>query len=114
MPGRAKPDEEKRRIFVEIQDKWMDKAVDVYKKEQNKLPGDKKLGLRDVCELMEEECWKEDKTKISLHKTTLTHRLNGVSSQAKSNADGGWLMEGEADAIITYANQMASESWPPS
>ncbi|KAF5378761.1 hypothetical protein D9615_006952 [Tricholomella constricta] len=112
MGGRAKPEDEKRRIFVEIQDKWMDKAVEVYKEEQKKLPGEKRLGLRGVCKLMEERCWKEDKTQISLDKSTLTRRLNGVPSQAKSNANGGWLTEGEADAIINYANQMAREGWP--
>ena len=90
----------------------MDKAVEAYKKEQSKLPGEKKLGLRGVCKLMEEECWKEDKTKISLDKSTLTHCLNGVSSQAQSNASGGWLTEGEADVIINYACRMANKSWP--
>ena len=38
----------------------MDKAAEFYK-EQAKLPGDKKLGLRAVCELMKKECWKEHK-----------------------------------------------------
>jgi hypothetical protein len=61
---------------------------------------------------MEEECWKEDKTIISLNKTTLTCRLNGVQSQAQSNSEGGWLTDGEANVIIDYANQMASEGWP--
>jgi len=112
MPGRAKPEEEKRRIFVKTQNKWMDKAVEVYNEEQSKPSGEKRLGLRGVCNLMEERCWKEDKTKISLDKSTLTRRLNGVPSQAQSNANGGWLTEGEANAIIDYANQMGREGWP--
>ena len=90
----------------------MDKAVEVYKKEKSKLSGSRKLGLRAICKLMEEECWKEDKTKISLDKTTLTCRSNGVPSKAKSNADGRWLTQGEADAIVNYANQMTIEGWP--
>jgi len=112
MPGRAKPEEEKRRIFVKTQNKWMDKAVEVYNEEQSKPSGEKRLGLHGVCNLMEERCWKEDKTKISLDKSTLTRRLNGVPSQAQSNANGGWLTEGEANAIIDYANQMGREGWP--
>lgn len=86
----------------------MDRVVEVYN-EQNKLPQETKLGLHGVCKLMEERCWKEDKTKISLDKSTLTSCLNGVLSQAQSNAKRGWLTDREADAIIKYANQMASK-----
>jgi hypothetical protein len=35
-----------------------------------------------------------------------------VSQVKHSQKSKGWLTEGEADAIINYANQMANESWP--
>jgi len=111
----TKTEKEKHRIFVETRNKWMDKAFEVYNEEKSKLLrlGEQKLGLCGVCKLMEERCWREDKVKISLDKSTLTHHLNGVLSQAQSNANTkSWLTEGEADAIISYANQMASEGWP--
>jgi hypothetical protein len=45
MPGRAKSDSQKRCIFVETENKWMDQAVEVYRREQQKLGGEKRLGL---------------------------------------------------------------------
>jgi hypothetical protein len=45
MPGRAKPDNKKRQEYVEIKDKWMDRAVEMYKSEQEKMSGEKRLGL---------------------------------------------------------------------
>jgi len=61
MPGRPKSNSEKRQIFVETENKWMDRAVEACRMEQQKLRGKKRLGLCGVCKLMEEECWKEDK-----------------------------------------------------
>jgi hypothetical protein len=90
----------------------MNSAVDDYKTEQQKLQGQKMLGLHGVCKLMERECWEKDKKVISLDKSTLTRQINGVLSQAQSNAQGGWLTDGEADVVVSYANRMANEGWP--
>ncbi|PPR07726.1 hypothetical protein CVT26_003719 [Gymnopilus dilepis] len=112
MPGRAKPDDQKQREYVEIQDKWMEEAVNVYREEQEKEAGQKRLGLRAVCEIMEDRCWETDKKVISLDKSTLTRRLKNTQSQAQSNAGKSWLTEGEIDAIIAYANALARDGWP--
>jgi len=93
MPGRAKPEEEKQQIFVKTRNKWMDKTVEVYNEEQSKLSGEKRLGLRGVCNLMEERCWKEDKTKISLDKSATPQNRKRGKYGGQSPSKGRWKKE---------------------
>jgi len=77
------------------------------------VEGPKSKGLCAVCEYLEERCWEEDEMCITLDKTTLKRHLEGVPSQAKSNAERySWLMDVEADALIEYALQLEREGWP--
>src|SRR5712672_433413 len=112
MPGRPMSEEEKRRKHIKTVEKWTAKAVAAYQEEQEKPDGKKKMGLHTICTKFKEECFKQDKVTISLTKSTLKRRLNGVPSQAKSNAAKSWLVDKEADAIIDYANERANEGWP--
>ena len=127
MPGRAQSQTSKRQEFIQTKDKWMDQAVDMYRRlngeaaasannntgEGGDVEGPKSKGLRAVCEYLEERCWEEDEMRITLDKTTLKRRLEGVPSQAKSNAEWySWLMDVEADALIEYALQLGREGWP--
>ncbi|KAK0486686.1 hypothetical protein EDD18DRAFT_1046853, partial [Armillaria luteobubalina] len=102
----------KRQIFNETRDKWMDRAVHMYHEEQEKRAGEKKEGLRGVCLEMEELCWKEDKTRIHLDKQTLSQRIKGVKSQAKSNAERSKLTAEEEEALIDYALKIAHQGFP--
>ena len=112
MPGRPRSKEEKRHRHVGIMEKWTAKAIAAYQEEQEKLEGEKKMGLRAICTRFKEECLKKDKVAISITKSTLKWHLNGVPSQAKSNAERSWLVDEEANTIINYTNEMANEGWP--
>ena len=59
----------------------MDKAVQIYQ-EQGAKELSERNGYRATCKAIEEECWHDTKVKIKLDKTTLSHRLCGVKSQA--------------------------------
>ena len=89
----------------------MDWAVQFYHKQDAKEPSQKK-GLQAICKAMEAECWQDTKVNVKLRKSTLSHRLQGVKSQAKTNADRGWLTDEESNAIITYAICLADQGWP--
>ncbi len=90
----------------------MDRAVHMYHKEQEKGAGEKKKGLRGVCLEMEELCWKEDRTRIHLDKQTLSKRIKGVKSQARSNAERSKLTTEEEEALIDYALKIARRGFP--
>jgi len=112
MTGRAKSKTKIRQEEVECQEKWMAHAVKVYFDEQSKGRGEKKKSLRNICSTVEEECWSETSSRIKLDKTTLARRIKGGKSQAQSNAECSWLTEAEADAIVTYATNLADQGWP--
>ncbi|KAF5375698.1 hypothetical protein D9615_009380 [Tricholomella constricta] len=61
---------------------------------------------------MERQCRTQDNVKIQLSKTTLKRRVQGISSQASSNAQKSWVTDSEADVIINYALKLAEEGWP--
>lgn len=113
MPNKAKSLDKKRRVFNELKDKWMLRAVNLYKEQDEKPAGEKRLGLHQICKIMNEEAWKEENTHLGLDKQTLFRRIKGVLSQAQSNSKrGSWLTDEEATVIIDYANQMARVGWP--
>lgn len=57
---------------------------------------------------MSERCWEEDNVEIHLDKQTLSRRLQGIKSQAKSNVQKGWLTEEEEQVIINFAISIAN------
>ncbi len=85
----------------------MDRVVHMYHEEQEKGAGEKKKGLRGVCLEMEELCWKENRTRIHLDKQTLSKRIKGGKSQARSNAERSKLTTEEEETLIDYALKRA-------
>ena len=61
-----------RQIYVEISEKWKACAAELYNAELEKEPGKTKKGLRNICQQVEEECWKEEKVRIKVSKTSLS------------------------------------------
>jgi hypothetical protein len=113
MPGRTKSDAKKRQIYVTTVNKWMEKGVEMYQNlQQDSTSSTRTHGLGYVCSQMEDMCWKEDKVVIKLSKQTLSRRLQGVPSQAASNAQKSWLTNTEADALIEYSVQLGNNGWP--
>jgi hypothetical protein len=83
--GQAKSKTAQARDHNDMLEKWMAQAVEMYRDEQAKGDGEKKLGLKKVCEAMQARCWEADHVQINLDKETLRRRLAGVKSQAKPN-----------------------------
>lgn len=81
MAGRPKSQEEKRQDNVKAQNKWMERAVEMYRQQQDtpdELEGEEKFTLKEICNYWEERCLQEDGEVIMLNRTTLTRRYNGI------------------------------------
>jgi hypothetical protein len=71
MTGQAKSNTAQARDHNDMLEKWMAQAVEMYRDEQAKGNGEKKLGLKKVCEAMQTRCWEADHVQINLDKETL-------------------------------------------
>ena len=96
-------------IYVEISEKWKACAAELYNAELEKEAGETKKGLCKICQQVEEECWKEEKVRIKVSKTSLSRYAQGGKTQAQSNAEGSWVTVEEAEVIIEYAIQVANQ-----
>jgi hypothetical protein len=108
MGRHAKSKTKARQIYVGISEKWKACAVELDNAELKKEPGKTKKGLRKICQQVE-ECWKEEKVRIKVSKTSLSRYANGGKTQAQSNAEGSLVTVEEADVIIEYAIQVANQ-----
>ena len=70
MTGRFLSQTAKARQHNDTTEKWMERAVNLYKDENGDGTG-KKLGLKTVCSIFTEQCWAEDHVQIYLDKETL-------------------------------------------
>ena len=109
MGRRAKSKAKVCQIYVEISERWKAHAVELYKAELEKETGETKKGLRKICQQVEEECWKEEKVKIKVSKSSLSRYADGGKTQAQSNAEGSLVTAKEADVIIEYTIQVANQ-----
>jgi hypothetical protein len=109
MGQHAKSKTKARQIYVEISEKWKARAAELYNTELEKEPGETKKGLRKICQQVEEECWKEEKVRIKVSKTSLSRYAKGGKTQAQSNAEGSLVTIEEAEVIIEYAIQVANQ-----
>jgi len=92
----------------------MEQAVEMYQQQQDtleELEEEEKFTLKEICKYWEERCLQEDREVITLNRTTLTRRYNGIPSQAKSNAACSWVTEAEAQVLIAYAVQLGNKGW---
>lgn len=110
MVGRAKSIAQKTTETIAITERYMETAMEIYRMEQMKIGA--KMGLVAVCRYTEKLCQEENGVEIRLSKSSLERRLKGVKSQARSNAEKGWLTEEESDTVIQFAIDMANEGWP--
>jgi hypothetical protein len=60
MPGQAKSKTTHARDHNDMVEKWMTRAVEMYRDEQAKDDGEKKIGLKKVCQIMQVRCWEEN------------------------------------------------------
>ncbi|KAI9434068.1 hypothetical protein H4582DRAFT_1819070 [Lactarius indigo] len=111
MVGRAKSKEEKQREYVAVKERWMERAVELYRSQDNLDEKERKGRLR-ICLEMSKRCWEEDNVEIHLDKQTLSRRLQGIKSQAKSNAQKGWLSEEEEKVVIDFAISVSNQGFP--
>jgi hypothetical protein len=115
MVGRAKSKEDKRREYVSVKEKWMERAVEAYQSQDN---GDQdqnnseRKGMLQICMEMSKRCWEEENVEIHLNKQTLSQHLHGIQNQAKSNEEKGWLSEEEEHVIVDLAVSVVNQSFP--
>jgi hypothetical protein len=109
MGRHAKSKTKARRIYVTISDKWKARAAELYNQEIKKKPGKSKKGLRKICQQVEDECWEEEKVRITISRTSLSRYAQGGRTQAQSNAEKSWFTNEEADVIIEYAIELANQ-----
>jgi hypothetical protein len=111
MPGRPKSKTKQRQIKVEINEQWYEHAVKVYKAGQE-TEGKDRIGLRAVCERVEQECWENTKERIHLDRSTLQRRVKGGQSISSFNAEKSWLTAQEAEEVVVYAINLADRGFP--
>ena len=109
MGRHAKSKTKAHQLYVEISERWKARAVELYNAELEKETGETKKGLRKICQQVEEECWKEEKVKIKVSKSSLSRYAKGGKTQAQSNAEGSLVTAKEADVIIEYTIQVANQ-----
>ncbi|KAF8963851.1 hypothetical protein BDZ97DRAFT_1661083 [Flammula alnicola] len=80
----------------------------MYQEEQKKAAGDKRLGLRKVCDAVEKEYFKEKKIKVSLNHNTLRNLVNGGRTMLEMNRSKSWLSKEEAEEVISFAVEIAA------
>ncbi|KAF8220796.1 hypothetical protein L208DRAFT_1331734 [Tricholoma matsutake] len=81
----------------------------LYNREFEKEPGETKRGLHKICEQVEEECWKAEKVRINISKTSLSCYARSGRTQAQFNAEKSWVTKEEAEVIIEYAIQVENQ-----
>ncbi|TFK28459.1 hypothetical protein FA15DRAFT_548566, partial [Coprinopsis marcescibilis] len=104
--------EQKRRQVINSTEKWMKRAMDAYKQNQDQQKS-KRKSMQTVCKDMEKRCWEEDQVQITLSKSSLDRRLKGIPSQAQSNRERkSWLTAIEEQELINYALACADRGFP--
>ncbi|KAJ7612437.1 hypothetical protein DFH06DRAFT_936683, partial [Mycena polygramma] len=95
-------------------DEWMDRAVDRYHEEQARIlaPKERRKGVRQICQMVEQEYKDETGKSISLSRSTVNRLVNGGATQSASNAAKSWLLEEEVETVICYAIEVASRGFP--
>ena len=88
----------------------MARAVAMYQQEKAKA-GKGKLGLRKVCTLIEKEFFKETKKTVTLNHNTLRNLANGGTIHLEFNAEKSWVTKEEAEEVINYTVELASQGW---
>lgn len=117
MVKHALSEDKKHQNHVKLVQQYMDQAVQLYNAEYAVGPGGsilkKPRSYADICRLMVEKCWKENKVSITLTKSALQRHIHGGKSRAQANAKkSSWLTDEEAEVIIRYAINLANQGWP--
>ncbi|KAF8210233.1 hypothetical protein K438DRAFT_1570952 [Mycena galopus ATCC 62051] len=105
MVGRAKSDTKKAQISRAHHDEWMAIALDCYHEEKAHIlaPKERRKGVRQICEMVEQQYTDATGQSIKLSSSTLNRLANGRLTQSPSNAAKSWLMEEETEIVICYA-----------
>ena len=86
-------------------------AAALYQDELEKPVGIRK-GLCKICEEVSDEHFAHTKNRITLSKSTLSDRANGLRSRLESNASRSWVTPEEAEQLINYSLEMAQRGFP--
>ncbi|KAF5377981.1 hypothetical protein D9615_006719 [Tricholomella constricta] len=104
----------KAQVEVKIRNQLQDKAVELWKQEQQTPTGkgNKPLGLRTICDTIISSHLQQTGKYVPLSYSTLAKHVNGGRRLADFNAEKSWLTDGEATVLIDYALEMAGRNFP--
>lgn len=109
MAGKSKSERRQRKERVRTRDKWLDRAVDVWKLEQDKP---KPLSLEKICAQVEKEYFTETGQTIKLSSSTLDRRVKGGQSHQQAGEKFAWLTKGQTKEVVTYIQESAARGFP--
>ena len=111
MVGRPKSEVTKRREARTEEEELMERAVGLYKQEQQRTD-QKPMGLRKVCDQIEAEHRQETGRTVKLNHNTLNNRLKGMKSIGQSNIGRTLLSVEEEQAIVDLTIEYAGCEFP--
>jgi len=111
MPGRPKSALAKAVDRRKLHDSLMLRAVELHKAEQKK-PQKERLGLRKICDTISQEHYRDTGDIIKLSHMTLSRLAAGGTTQARANAERGWLLDSEVDVVIEVITDLAERGFP--
>lgn len=112
MTGRSLSNVKRAQQDREEQDRVTCRAIEEYKMELGRGPGQKKRGLRKVCKDVSEQYFQETGRTVKLDPTTLGRLSKGGKSLSDFNAAKGWLLPAEADVVIDFVIEAAARGFP--
>lgn len=112
MGSRPKSDTKKKQISRAEHDQAMARAIEAYKREQTKGAGEKKKGLRAVCDEVASDWRIETGKDVKLSYTTLRNLVNGGKTLSEFNAEKNWLEKEEQEVVIEYSREMGERGFP--
>jgi hypothetical protein len=100
---------QKQKAFHNTKDKWMDRAVEVYRGEEGK---ENRRSLKKICRQVEEECLDTTGKIVKLSSSTLQRHVNGGRSQREAHEEQRWLNNEEVEVVIQDIISYAERGMP--
>ncbi|KIK66410.1 hypothetical protein GYMLUDRAFT_157831 [Collybiopsis luxurians FD-317 M1] len=112
MVNKPKSQALKTQIARAEKDALEKETVKRYKMEQTQelAEGEKRKGLRKICQEVSDEHFMESGRRINLNHNTLHHHVHGKRTISEFNQTKQWLSAEEEDVIVKYVIEMA---FPP-
>lgn len=112
MVGRALSKTKQNQLKREEDARVMVRAIALYREEQAKPPGVKRMGLRKVCLHIQQEYRRETRKVVELNFNTLRNLVRGRRTIAEVGETKQWLKPEEVEQIIQYIIELGARGFP--